>query len=220
MSALLYLAIYVAVGGVAAFVLGRREGTAGARLTTAALAFFAWPLWAPIASFSERPASSSRQAVNAEARIHAALDEALSAVRGTSLAALLPEPTVAAMRASVSRSSARILELEAMAARTEREAAETRARVEQLEREGASGRLSTARVHLHNLEELIALWRAERAALEDLADLCEALRSQLVLAHFTGPSVDGVSELVTELGARVEGLDTALAEVVSELRSP
>jgi hypothetical protein len=220
MSALLYLAIYVAVGGVAAFVLGRREGTPTARLTTAALAFFAWPLWAPIASFSEPPASSGR-AAEASERIHAALDEALSAVRGTSLAALLSESHVAAMRASVSRSSARILELEAMVDRNEREASDTRARVEELERAGASGRsLSTARVHLDNLEKLIALFHAERAALEDLADLCEALRSQLVLARFAGPPVDGVSDLVTELGARVEGLDSALAEVVSGPRSP
>jgi hypothetical protein len=220
MSALHCAAIYVAVGAVAAFVLGRGEGTPGARLAAAALAFFAWPLWAPIASFRERPASSGR-AAEAEGRIQVALDEALSAVRGTSLAALLTEPSVATMRASVSRSSARIVELEAMVGRSEREASETRARIEQLERAGGSGRaLSTARVHLDNLEKLVALFRAERAALEDLADLCEALRSQLVLARFAGPSLDGVSDLVAELGARVEGLDSALAEVVSGPESP
>lgn len=214
----LTLLVYLAIGGAAAFVLARRETTAAGRGLTAVLAVLVWPLWVPFASRRDEP-YEGEPATELEQRIHRSLDEAIDAVRGTPMASLLPEAGVASIRASVRRAAGRVDELTRTVARNQRDAEETRSRIAAMESSGHGGRpLTTARVHLENLRKLARLLDDERTALLDLADLCDALRSQLVLARFAGSSVDGIGDLVSELDARVEGLDSALATVVSEVR--
>jgi hypothetical protein len=89
--------------------------------------------------------------------------------------------------------------------------ARAKARLERLAREGASERsLATARLHLANVERLAAVRDGDRKALDDLLDLVSTLRTQLVLARYTGSSVEGVGSIVSEVWARVEGLHEAI----------
>jgi hypothetical protein len=199
--------MYFGVGALAAAVLARREATPAARATTAAAALLAWPLWAPIA-LSREPPARGPSTRGPEARILRALEEALEAVRGTPLATLLPQRSVEAMRASVARASQRVGELEAAVALPSHDPERARRRLEGLEAEGASSRtLATARVHLDNIERLARLLSRERRALDELADLCDALRSQLVLARYAGSNLHGIGDTVDEVAARVDGLD-------------
>lgn len=216
MKSALLLAGYFAIGASFAVHFGRREGSPRGRATAIALALVAWPLWAPIASFSESP-SLPHPMPDVARRIELALDEALAAIAGSPLSALLPERSVLAMKRSVALASSRVAELENAVSRGRRESLETRRRIERLEGDGTNRRaLATARVHLENLEKLESILGREREALLDFADLCDALRAQLVLARYAGSSLDGVGEIVEELGARIEGLDSALAAVVSD----
>ena len=86
-------------------------------------------------------------------------------------------------------------------------------RVAELEKAQASARsLATARLHLENVRRLAALRDRDARALEELADLVQALRTQLTLARFAGSSVEGVGGIVSEVWARVEGLGAALGD--------
>jgi hypothetical protein len=70
--------------------------------------------------------------------------------------------------------------------------------------------LITARLHCENVRRLVALRDRDARALEELADLMQALRTQLVLARFAGSSVEGAGGIVSEVWARVEGLGAAM----------
>src|SRR5262249_53912105 len=84
-------------------------------------------------------------------------------------------------------------------------------RVVELEKSGASLRaIATARLHLDNVRRLHAMRERDARALDELADLVQALRTQLVLARFAGSTVEGVGGIVSEVWARVEGLGAAM----------
>lgn len=206
-SLVIPLTVYLGLGFAFAFTFAKRDGQGEGRLVTATLALLAWPLWGPIVLFRE-PLGATDASTPSAMRVMRALEETRAAVRGTALESLLPEATVIAMRASVMRVSARLAELALTTARPEYDAAQARTRVERLERSEASARtLGTARVHLENAERLTALYQAEGRALDELADLCDALRTQLVLARYAGSSLEGIGDIVCEVSARVEGLD-------------
>jgi hypothetical protein len=204
------LAIYLALGITFAFVLARREQGLVTRATHAVLALAAWPLWAPIALFRE-PIRASAESGPSALRVLRALEETRAAVRGSALETLLPESTVMAMRSSVTRVSTRLAELAITTSRPEYDVALADARLVRLERSDASPRaLATARVHLENARRLTHLYESERRALDELADLCDALRTQLVLARYAGSSLEGIGDIVGEVSARVEGLDSVM----------
>lgn len=201
--------LYGLAGIACAFVLARRERGGAHRATTAVLSLLVWPLWAPVA-LSREPMTRGA-AGSAQKRIGLALEEAQSAVRGTQLASLLPEEQVHALRAIVDRAARRIVELEAMVARPALDAASAERRLEALIAGGAAPRtLASARVHLDNARKLACLLDDERRTLDDLADLADALRTQLVLARYAGSSLEGVGDMVSEVWARVQGLDAAM----------
>lgn len=207
--------VYLLAGAVCAILLARRERSFAMRATTAALALLAWPLWAPVA-LSREPIVRGVGA-SAERRIHLALDEASAAVKGSPLATLLPESQVASLRAIVERAAVRIAELEAMVARPELDAEAAERRLASLVQSAAAPRtLASARVHLDNARKLAALLEHERRSLEDLADLADALRTQLVLARYAGSSLEGVGDTVTEVWARVQGLEAAMSAPIGE----
>lgn len=207
--------LYGVAGIVCALVLVRRERTRSARANTALLSLLVWPLWAPIA-LSREPIVRG-VAGGAPRRIELALDEALSAVRGTQLASLLPEEQVHALRAIVERAARRIEELAAMLSRPALDPERAEQRLDSLIASGAPPRtLASARVHLDNARKLASLLETERRTLEDLADLADALRTQLVLARYAGSSLEGVGDMVSEVWARVQGLDAAMSANLAE----
>jgi hypothetical protein len=221
------LLILYAVLGVACAVAIYRSSTESRprAAVAAALALPLWPLWAPIAltSSRSRPAATwasaaaprSRSAPSpvseAAAHVEAALREGVEACAGTSLESLLPRDAATRIAAEVKRAAARHAELTEVLGREgfDRRAAERR--VGELERASASARsVATARLHLENVKRLAALRDRDARALEELADLVQALRTQLTLARFAGSSVEGVGGIVSEVWARVEGLGAAL----------
>ena len=79
-----------------------------------------------------------------------------------------------------------------------------------LETGGAPERtVATAKLQHDNLIRLQQLRAADAQALEELAELLEALRTQLLLARYSGSSADGAGAIVGEVWARLEGLGVA-----------
>jgi hypothetical protein len=226
------LALLYAAAGVACAVAIYRAST-GSRLralAAAALAIPLWPLWAPIAltsagrpgggawsgaggdrRASRRSPAGPRAAPDAAARVEAALREGVDACAGTALEALLSKDAAGRITAEVARAAARRDELEGVLARDGFDLRAAERRIAELERERASPRaLTTARLHLDNVRRLHALRDHDARALEELSDLVQALRTQLVLARFAGSSIEGASGIVSEVWARVEGLGAVM----------
>src|SRR5262249_7714456 len=107
--------------------------------------------------------------------------------------------------------AARPAGLSAVLGRQEFDLAVAERRVAELEATPDPGRpLITARLHYENVKRLAALRDRDARAIEELADLVQALRTQLVLARFAGSSVEGAGGIVSEVWARVEGLGAAM----------
>jgi hypothetical protein len=101
-------------------------------------------------------------------------------------------------------------ELRALQATRGLDRAASEARLRDLEARGASERtLDAARLQHESLARLEQLRAADAQALEELADLLEALRAQLLLARYAGSSADGTGAIVSEVWARLEGLGAA-----------
>jgi hypothetical protein len=212
--------IYVVVGAACAVAIYRTAPARGAAaLVSAAVAVPLWPLWAPIALTSgHRPSAPRAAAVPAEPtvaaaadRIEAALREGVEACAGTPLETLLPRAAGERMLAEVRRAASRHAEIGALLAREGFDQNAAQGRLTELTRAEASPRaLSTARLHLDNVRRLAALRERDARALDELADVVQALRTQLVLARFAGSQPEGAGGIVSELWARVEGLGVAL----------
>jgi len=111
----------------------------------------------------------------------------------------------------VSRAAARRAELDVLLARDAFDVARATRRVTELERDPAQTRaLAMARLHLDKVERLRALRDRDARALEELAELAGALRTQLVLARYAGSSVEGAGDIASEVWSRVEALGEAL----------
>lgn len=229
------LALLYLLAGIACAVAIYRStpGSRARAFGSAALALPLWPLWAPIALTSTRsgrpsaapwvpgpsapfaapgkPRAARTPITDAAARIEAALREGVDACAGSSLESLLPRDAAERISAEVSRAAARHQELSELLGREGFDLAVAQRKVAELERGAPSGRaLSTARLHLENVRRLVALREHDARALDELADLVQALRTQLVLARFAGSSVEGAGGIVSEVWARVEGLGAAL----------
>jgi hypothetical protein len=197
--------LYLGAGVICAIAVFRRQ-RGGRRMLSAALAVPLWPLWAPIA-LTARPGSAPRASTPAARRIATALREGVEAASSSPLERLLSPESAARILADVERTEARRSEIEALLARSGFDVAEAKNRLAELEQKGAPARaLATARLHLENVERLQGLHDRDRRALDELADLVEAMRTQLVLARYAGSSADGVGSIVGEVWSRVEGL--------------
>ena len=213
MTALQLVLVYAICGLGAGALIRRHDGG----WWSAAVAVPLWPLWLPFALRLDAPGTPSTPAAS---RVEAALREGLDACRGTPLAHLLPVDAAQQLVDEVSRVEARCTELTRLLSRNDLNEARASARLAELERDGASERtIATARLHLVHVERLHRIRERDRGALSALADLAEALRTQLVLARYEGASVEGVGDLVSELSARVEGLSSALTEVGERIGS-
>ena len=179
------------------------------RLTNALLSLCAWPLFAPLALLPNLVPRVAKES-DASLRIKRALAEARAAVQGTPLAKLLSETMVNDLATTLEQVEARRAELSELLARPDFRYDPARGRPPKLQEE------SVAR--------LWAIFERDRAALDELAELAESLRAQLLVARYSGrggqelgPSsalgiaplgcADGIGELAMELSARVESLN-------------
>jgi hypothetical protein len=215
--------IYLVVGvGCAVAIYRTSPARDASAALSAAIAVPLWPLWAPIALTAGKRVPAARAAIAPEVaasspvaaaadRIEAALREGVDACAGTTLQTLLPREAADRILAEVRRAAQRHAELGALLSREGFDARAAEARLDELTRGEASPRaVSTARLHLDNVRRLAALRERDARALDELADLVQALRAQLVLARFAGSQPEGAGGIVSELWARVEGLGVAL----------
>lgn len=215
--------LYLLVGVACAVAVVRTSGVRSTQAVgPALLTTLLWPLWAPIAltgapakrrhaQSNERSAPQTAGVQAAVKRIEAALREGVDTAEGSALAALLPASAAERILAEVARVAARHAELEQLLRTPDLDVTRADARLAALEAAGGPARsIATARLHAENVRRLVRLRDRDARALDELADLTAALRTQLVLARFAGSSVDGASGIVGEVWARVEGLSEAM----------
>ena len=198
-------ALYLVVGLGCAVILYRRSaGPRARRVGSAALGLVLWPIWAPVALIEDAPPKS--RSTDRAARVTAELEEAVRAARGSPFEVLFSADAAARIREEMETALTRIAELDEVLARPgfERDAAERR--VSELAGRGSKRAIETAVLHRNNVTHIEALRDRNERAIEELAELVGALRSQLVLARYAGSSAEGVGGIVTELWARVESL--------------
>lgn len=207
--------LYAGVGIACAVTLYRRAERTRGSLVNALIAVPLWPLWAPIA-WTARP-EVSRTSANAServGRIRTELDEAVELVRGSPLERVLGRESARAIVAEAERLSARNDELVELLSRDEFDVDAAARRIEALESARASPRVcSSARLRLENIRRLRRLAETEARALEELAALVTALRTELMVVKLSGSSAEGVDDIVRDLSAHIEGLRQASAEV-------
>lgn len=181
--------LYLAVGLLCVWVCDRKQvnRAAAARLGSAALSLVAWPLWVPLTLLGAGDAPVESTPTR---RVRAALEEARAAVVGTPLSILLPEDLVSRWYGGLAHVERRHAELSRLLARPEFRAQGNGAQAEHVRR-------------LHTLE------RRDGQLLDEMAELAEALRTQLLVARFSGRDSegDGARGLVSDLSTRVESMD-------------
>jgi hypothetical protein len=185
----IYLAIGLCLGG---FVYSRAPERGARAVASALTTVMLWPLWVP---FAWAPLPSPSRDGPLAARIGAALAEARRIAAGTGAARALRDDTA---------------ELMQRVKAAERRFAELDARVTSMKADRATPTPNDAesnvreRIRTASLAQLEALRDREHRALLELAELCELLLAQLVVARFGGS--DRVQELRDELWARVQAL--------------
>jgi hypothetical protein len=200
--------LYLALGIVLAVVCDRRleESSRRERIINALLSVCAWPLFAPLVLLPLLARRTERESA-ATLRIKRALTEARAAVLGTPLAKLLPESMLSQLALTLAQIEERRAELSELLARPD------------FQCEPGPNRQSTE--HQASVARLWEILERDRAALDELVLLADALRAQLLLARHRGKSGrapagygvasselgGGVRELAVELSARVESLN-------------
>ena len=206
------LVLYAVVGvGCAIAVLRRSPAGGGRGFGSAVATFFVWPLWAPFALGSppprRPPPGTGGDVVR---RIERALAEAVDSVAGTPMAEVFPARAAARITEQVTKVAAHMEELSALTSRAAFDAKASAEHLRDLEARGASDRtMATARLQHESLTRLQQLRASDAQALDELADLLEALRAQLLLARYAGSSAEGAGAIVSEVWARLEGLGVA-----------
>jgi hypothetical protein len=180
--------LYCAIGALCATlsdrILRRQRAELRERCVSAVLCLVLWPLWAPIALTRKAPQSQDSLAPElGEAR--EALDDAKSTVQGTPLEALMNEDIGHAILGALAQLVTRRDELRRLAHRW-------------------AGSKGSGR---DGAERLAGLAERDQERIRELVALVGALRTRLVLARYSGASIEGVGDLLTELTARVESLD-------------
>ena len=189
-----FFAVYALVGLACAIAVFRRTRGPSA-VVSAVVTVPLWPLWAPFALAPPR------------ARGEQALAGAVAAVADTPMSAIFTERTASRIAAEVARVASRLASLNALAEQGSFDRAASAIRIEELARSGASDRaVATARLQHDSRVRLAELRAADARALDELADLLEALRTQLLLARYEGSPADDASAIVSEVWARLEGL--------------
>lgn len=215
-----FFGLYALVGlacAIAVFRRGSHRQRGAGALFSALATIPLWPLWAPFALAPARTGAGRGEGAprpeNAAilARVDRALADAVAAVAETPMSEVFTQRTAARIRAEVARVAGRLADLSALAEKSGFDRGASALRLEELERSGASDRaVATARLQNESLARLAELRAADARALDELADLLEALRTQLVLARYEGSPAADASAIVSEVWARLEGLGAVL----------
>ncbi len=207
MTSLHLLVCYLVIGSVLAFVTVRhRHDGLVARVGSALITIFVWPLWAPIALAPHRERTNDARA----SELHAALDGVVEAAAGSTFESLLAHDAVTRIRNEIDLATQRIEELRIALEQPGFDPRAAHARLVELERANASPRaIVAARLHRDGVARLVRLHQGQRLALEELGDALMALRAQFVLARVAG---HGKDDIVSDLWARVEGLGAAFSD--------
>jgi hypothetical protein len=206
------LILYGVVGLGCAIAAARRQPVVTGRAAGSALAtMLLWPLWAPFSLGAQGLAAPrSGRGHPSVRRCERALDEAASVVAGTPMSDVFSQKAAARIRAEVTRVAARLDELSASLARAGFDPVASARRLAELEASGAPQRVvATARMQHDSLSRLAQIHTEDAQALEELADLLDALRAQLMLARYSGSPAEGAGAIVGEVWARLEGLGAA-----------
>ncbi|MDD9965832.1 MAG: hypothetical protein OXR73_06375 [Myxococcales bacterium] len=203
MNLLNLIVLYLLMGLVCAVAIRRREPERGG-LWAAVVAVPLWPLWAPFVLAEERPKGAVVELPSA--RIEAALREGVQAADGTALDVMLNGAASERISRTVRRVAARLSEVRTLLARPEFDLLSARQRVEQTQARDGARALATARLQLANAERLHAMATRDEQALDELADLTEALRTQLLMIRLSGSSADAIGDIVSDLWTRLEAL--------------
>jgi hypothetical protein len=143
-------------------------------------------------------------------RVETALAAAVDAVAGTPMSEVFSPKIAARISAEVARVAERLDELTALTTRAGFDTQASAAHLLDLETKGAPERtLVTARLQHESLARLQQIRTTDAQALDELAELLEALRAQLLLARYSGSSAEGAGAIVGEVWARLEGLGVA-----------
>lgn len=218
---LLELAILYGIGGlISAFVLGRREREAGRRRPLQlVLALLLWPLWLPVALTRKEPEATDR--ISNVSASEQALRQGFEAVKGTPLEKLLPLESVERISLELRRVVERDRELAQLLTQPSFDLQAARVRVSELEQNGTQPRaLVMAQRHVENVERLAALHQRDQLLNAELEDWLSTLRTQLVLARYSGTSAAGIGDIFAEICARVEVLGSTLEEPAIDMPNP
>jgi hypothetical protein len=217
--------LYGMAGIACAVAVLRKEQAQGGRgaLWSAVATVPLWPLWAPFVLATPRPKERPQRSSAVEpraptkaakdgalGRIDHALEESVKAVAGTPMSQVFSRQVAQRITSEVALVAERMHELTSLASSRGLDRAASAARLSELEERGAPERtVATARLQHESLLRLEQLRAADAQALEELADLLEALRAQLLVARYAGSSADGTGAIVSEVWARLEGLGAA-----------
>lgn len=205
-----FLVLYALVGlacGIAAYRRAPQRGPSA--LVSAVVTVPLWPLWAPFALAPAGAGVKSTRPLSTPilGRVERALAESVAAVAGTPMSEMFTQRTAARIQAEVERVAARLADLDALAAQRGYDRVASGQRLDELEKGGAPERaVATARLQHESLVRLAEMRESDARALDELAELLEVLRTQLVLARFEGSPADDAGMIVTEVWARLEGL--------------
>jgi hypothetical protein len=204
--------VYLFVGAACAVLVIRRGAVDASRVASAAATVVLWPLWAPFALGKPAAAHApDARDTGAIARIDRALGEAVDAAADTPMRDIFSRPVAARILSEVARVATRVGELRALAQRAGFDVSVSARRLRDLEASGSPERtVATARLQHESLLRLDKLLVDDVQALDDLADLLEALRAQLMLARYAGSSAEGAEAMVSEVWARLEGLGAVM----------
>ncbi len=210
------LILYGIVGLACAIAVLKRGTATGPRAAVSAAAtVLVWPLWAPFALGAPPPRGARAPAgggTRSEAvkRVELALAAAVDAVAGTPMSEVFSPKIADRIAAEVARVAERLDELTALTTRAGFDAQASARHLQELEASGAPERtLVTARLQHESLARLQQIRAADAQAIDELAELLEALRAQLLLARYSGSSAEGAGAIVTVVWARLESLGVA-----------
>jgi hypothetical protein len=201
--------LYGVVGLACACVLLKRRGQSA--MLDASLVLLFWPIFLP--ALASNGVHSWRGGISIAPE--QAFLSALAEVRATPFRALLPAPDeIARLAERLTRTRAKVTELDALLAAPEWNPDRATRHVEALEARGASGRaVAAARMRLSNVRRLGTLRARYAVELDELIELSAQLRTQVEVLRHAGDAardLEAIGGMVSELLARVEALDDVL----------
>lgn len=215
------LILYLVAGLACAVAVVRRRGALTREaLLSAGITLLLWPLWAPFVLLKAAPPprrgaehepEAPRERHPAEERIEKALQGALEATEQAGLEQLLSARDAEQIQAVATAVADRLAALALQLSRySEGGSDEGRPSAAPPEHQVSTGAIAAARRRARCLDRLRRLRDRDLGALDELAELCEALRAELMLAQYG--AAEDLAELKHELWARLEGL-TAISGV-------